>query len=54
VIPAAARAAIRAAAWDAHQLAVDHPEDVADHIAEQLAAAGWTISPAAESNITNA
>jgi len=44
MIPAAARAAARAAAFDAHRQAVDHPEDLAEHVLDALADAGWTIT----------
>ncbi|MFE7017639.1 hypothetical protein ACFVAQ_45520, partial [Streptomyces sp. NPDC057651] len=46
MIPAAARAVAEAAAWDAHRLAVDHPADVAEHVLDALAEAGWTITAA--------
>ncbi|MGW7197245.1 hypothetical protein [Streptomyces chryseus] len=50
MIPAAARAVVTAAAWDAHRQAVDHPLDVADHVLDALAEAGWTIIPTAGEN----
>lgn len=45
MIPDAARAVVTAAAWDAHRLAVDHPADVAEHVLDALAEAGWSIAP---------
>ncbi len=45
-IPAAAAQTIRTAVWDAHALALDHPDDLTKHITEALAEYGWQITPA--------
>ncbi|MFE7782061.1 MULTISPECIES: hypothetical protein [Streptomyces] len=54
MIPDAARAVVEAATWDAHRQAVDHPEDVAEHVLDALAQAGWTIAPAPTANAPQA
>ena len=52
MITPAALALVRAAAREAHNLAIDYPEDVADHITDALDAAGWDIRPADDATDT--
>ncbi|QCX77649.1 hypothetical protein C9F11_20070 [Streptomyces sp. YIM 121038] len=44
MMPAAALAAIRAAVEVAHGNGVQAPTDVAAHVADELTAAGWTLT----------